>query len=161
MMSLTSKRNCEIASNTTEEVEACLECFESTQPSESNQPSKTDFLQSLANCSSEHLSPEFDECTVMMEELAEDPEKNPEEMGKQIFICNRRVVTRNLVEQCSNEMTEVTPENLLTVMECGHYTVFKWFKENVQFPAIQKNPKEKSIENQGEKDADKGTDNQI
>ena len=161
LMSLTSKRNCEIASNTTEEVKACMECFESSQPTESYQPSKQEFLQSLATCSSEHLSPHFDECTAMMENLAKDPEKNSLEMGKQIFTCNSRVVTRNLVEQCSRDMTEVTPENLLAVTECGHYTEFKWFKDNIDFPELRKNAVRENILGEEETDSDKIVANKI
>jgi len=161
LMSLTSKRNCEIASNTTEEVEACMECFKSSQPTESYQPSRQEFLQSLATCSSEHLSPHFDECTAMMKVLAEDPENNSKEMGKQIFICNSRVVTRNLVEQCSSNMTEVTSENLLAVTECGHYTVFKWFKDNIKFPELKKNTLGEKIVGEEEKDPKKTVDNEI
>jgi len=137
MMSLISKRHCEIASNTEEEEESCMECFESTQPTESDQPSKSEYVKSLATCSAEHLSPQYDECTTMMEEMAVDPEKNSKTMGKGIFLCYMRVVTKNLVEQCSNGMTETTPENLLNVMQCGSYTVFEWMQKNVRFPKIE------------------------
>merc|ERR1711872_256921 len=116
------------------------ECFESTQPTESEQPSKSEYVKSLATCSAEHLSPHYDECTTMMEEMAVDPEKNSETMGKGIFLCYMRVVTKNLVEQCSNGMTETTPENLLTVMECGSYNVFDWIRKNVKPPTFEDYP---------------------
>jgi len=147
MMSLISKRHCEIASNTEDEEEACMECFESTQPTESEQPSKSEYVKSLATCSAEHLSPHYDECTTMMEEMAVDPEKNSETMGKGIFLCYMRVVTKNLVEQCSDGMTETSPENLLNVMQCGSYTVFEWMQKNVRFPKLDKfSPEDYSIE---------------
>jgi len=149
MMSLISKRHCEIASNTAEEEESCMECFDSTKPSESELPSKSDYVKSLATCSAEHLSPLYDECTEMMEEMAVDPEKNSKTMGKGIFFCYLRVVTKNLVEQCSSGMAEATAENLLNVMECGSYTVFEWMQKNVRFPKIEKfTPEDYSIENE-------------
>lgn len=138
MMSLISKRHCEIASSTAEEESSCMECFESTKPSESQLPSKSDYVKSLAGCSAEHLSPLYDECTDMMKEMAKDPENNSKTMGKGIFLCYMRVVTRNLVEQCSSGMTETSPENLLSVMECGSYTVFEWIQKNVKFTEIEK-----------------------
>jgi len=155
MMSLISKRHCEIASNTEEEEIACMECFESTKPRESEELSKSDYVKSLATCSAEHLSPHYDECTTMMEEMAVDPEKHSKTMGKGIFLCYMRVVTKSLVEQCSNEMelTDTTPENLLNVMQCGSYTVFEWMQKNVRFPKLEKfSPEDYSLEDQDEED---------
>lgn len=158
MMSLISKRHCEIASNTAEEEESCMECFESTKPAESELPSKSDYVKSLAGCSAEHLSPLYDECTDMMEEMAKDPENNSKTMGKGIFFCYMRVVTRNLVEQCSGGMTETTPENLLSVMECGSYTIFEWIQKNVRFPRVENFEQEdysiESEENENEPEDD-------
>ena len=138
MLSLISKRHCELASTSVKEESSCLECFESTKPSESKLPSKSDYVKSLAGCSAQHLSPLYDECTSMMDEMAKDPENNSKTMGKGIFLCYMRVVTKNLVEQCSIEMVSATPENLLRVMECGRYRVFEWIQKNVQFPEIEK-----------------------
>jgi len=138
MLSLISKRHCELASTSVEDESSCLECFESTKPTKSKLPSKSDYVKSLAGCSAQHLSPLYDECTGMMEEMAKDPENNSKTMGKGIFLCYMRVVTKNLVEQCSTEMESATPENLLRVMECGRYTVFEWIQKNVKFPEIDK-----------------------
>merc|ERR1711981_1068940 len=149
------KRDFEIASNTEEEEIACMECFESTKPRESEELSKSDYVKSLATCSAEHLSPHYDECTTMMEEMAVDPEKYSKTMGKGIFLCYLRVVTKNLVEQCSNEMelTDTTPENLLSVMQCGSYTVFEWMQKNVRFPEIEKfSPEDYSLEDEDKED---------
>jgi len=137
MMSLISKRHCELASSTAEEESSCMDCFESTKPSESQLPSKSDYVKSLAGCSAQHLSPLYDECTDMMMEMAKDPENNSKTMGKGIFLCYMRVVTRHLVEQCSSEMTSASPENLLSVMECGSYSIFEWMQKNVKFPKIE------------------------
>merc|ERR1712236_9204 len=136
MMSLISKRHCQLASNTAEEESGCLECFESTKPTESLLPSKSDYVKSLATCSEKHLSPMYDQCTDMMFEMSKDPENNSKTLGQGIFMCYMRVVTRNLVEQCSIQMTSASPENLLSVMECGSYTVFEWIQKNVEFPEI-------------------------
>lgn len=141
MMSLTSKRHCEIASNTLEEEESCMECFESTLSSSSGA------LKSLAACSAEHLSPHYDTCTAIMEEMTEDPE-NSREMGKEIYLCYMRVVTRTLVQQCSSSMEDTTPGNLLTVMQCGDYKVFEWFKNNVEIPEFSS--EDYSIEEEAE-----------
>ena len=73
----------------------------------------------------------------MMMEMAKDPENNSKTMGKGIFLCYMRVVTRHLVEQCSSEMTSASPENLLSVMECGSYSIFEWMQKNVKFPKIE------------------------
>merc|ERR1711936_550437 len=99
MMSLISKRHCQLASNTAEEETGCLECFESTKPTESLLPSKSDYVKSLATCSEKHLSPMYDQCTDMMFEMSKDPENNSKTLGQGIFMCYMRVVTRNLVEQ--------------------------------------------------------------
>merc|ERR1711936_656918 len=136
MMSLISKRHCQLASNTAEEETGCLECFESTKPTESLLPSKSDYVKSLATCSEKHLSPMYDQCTDMMFEMSKDPENNSKTLGQGIFMCYMRVVTRNLVEQCSAQMTSASPENLLSVMECGSYTVFEWIQKNVEFPEL-------------------------
>jgi len=136
MMSLISKRHCQLASNTAEEETECLECFESTKPTESQLPSQSNYVKSLATCSEKHLSPMYDQCTDMMFEMSKDPENNSKTLGQGIFMCYMRVVTKNLVEQCSAQMTSATPENLLSVMECGSYSVFEWIQKNVDFPEI-------------------------
>ena len=71
-----------------------------------------------------------------MFEMSKDPENNSKSLGQGIFMCYMRVVTKNLVEQCSAQMISATPENLLSVMECGSYTVFDWIQKNVEFPEI-------------------------
>ena len=125
MMSLTSKRHCEIASNTLEEEESCVECFESSLSSGS--------VKYLAACSAQHLSPHYDQCTAIMEQITEEQE-NSREREKEVHLCYMRVVTRTLVQQCSTSMEDITPGNLLTVMQCGDYKVFEWFKNNVEIP---------------------------
>jgi len=141
MATLISKRHCEIASSNEAEEIACLQCFEQTKPTVGVElPSKSDYVKSLASCSAKHLSPKYDQCTSMMKEMSEDPETKSKTMGKDIFLCYMRVVTKNLVEQCSNGMTETTPENLLTVMECGSYNVFDWIRKNVKPPTFEDYP---------------------
>jgi len=139
MMSLISKRHCEIASGTPEEEASCQECFDSSRPDLSgSQPSKKEYVNSLATCSAKHLSPQYDECTSMMQEMAVDPENKAKSMSKGIFFCYMRVVTKNLVEECSNSIgiQETTAENLLGVMECSSYRVFQWMRKNVRLPKI-------------------------
>jgi len=136
MMSLISKRHCQIASNTPEEKTDCLDCFESTRPTESQLLNKSEYVKSLATCSALHLSPLYDQCTELMMEMSKDPEKNSQRMGEGIFLCYMRVVTGNLVEQCSVGMTIASPKNLLSVMECGSYTVFEWLQQNIKFPQL-------------------------
>merc|ERR1711915_311880 len=137
MMSLISKRHCEITSSTTEEEDSCQECFDSIKTHPTN--NSDDHVKLLANCSAEHLSPKYDECTAMMQELASNKETREDSFGKKIFFCYMRVVTKNLVEECSNmlDIQETSAKNLLQVMECGSYRVFQWMRKNVRQPMLE------------------------
>merc|ERR1719419_632168 len=136
MMFLVSKHHCEIASSKTENEESCQKCFDSiqTHPTSNLETSRDDHVKLLANCSAEHLSPKYDECTTMMQELATNKEKKEDSFGKQIFFCYMRVVTKDLVEECSNmlDIQETSAKNLLHVMECGSYRVSQWMRQNVR-----------------------------
>ena len=74
MGSLVYQRHCNIASASAEDPDlaeaACVECFEAvTHPDQV--PGPQEYVASLASCGAKHLAPEYDSCTLLLNELAE------------------------------------------------------------------------------------------
>ena len=81
-------------------------------------------LQDQITCSREHLSPKFDECTTLVEELDEDSKKKiPFEMMPKLFSkrskCVKIVQARIIAEQCSKGMKKVTFGNISKMKRSG------------------------------------------
>ena len=69
MMSLVSQRHCHIATNSSEEETSCNQCFEEAahNPDIAN---PQDHVRALAYCSTTYLSPIYEECSLLLEDLA-------------------------------------------------------------------------------------------
>ena len=134
LTALVFKRHCIIASSSGEEEAACNSCFKSHLPGNLNSlPSPEEHFRSLANCAATHLTPLYDSCTDLLQEVIKDPRANGH-LGHQVFLCFTRVVTQHQVEECAQKVEEVTSEALLDVMGCGTHSVNTWVRDNVSPP---------------------------
>ena len=134
LTALVFKRHCIIASSSGEEEAACNSCFKSHLPGNLNSlPSPEEHFRSLANCAATHLTPLYDPCTDLLQEVIKDPRANGH-LGHQVFLCFTRVVTQHQVEECAQEIKEVSSEALLEVMGCGTHSVNTWVRDNVSPP---------------------------
>jgi len=142
LASLVFKRHCIIASQSADEEQDCNKCFSSHLNGNINQlVSPEDHFKSLAACSTTHLSPRYDTCTGLLNDLIQNPKAN-RHLGHDIFLCFTRVVTQYQVEECSEGIEEVNAEMLLEVMECGTHSVNTWVMENVSLPPPPPPPQE-------------------
>lgn len=134
LTALVFKRHCIVASSSGEEEAACNSCFESHLPGNLNSlPSPEEHFRSLATCASTHLAPLYDSCTELLQEVIKDPRANGH-LGHQVFLCFTRMVTQHQVEECAQEVKEVSSEALLKVMGCGTHSVHTWVRDNVSPP---------------------------
>ena len=134
LTALVFKRHCIVASSSGEEEAACNSCFEAHLPGNLNSlPSPEEHFRSLANCAATHLAPQYDTCTELLQEVIKDPRANGH-LGHQVFLCFTRVVTQHQVEECAQEIQEVSSEALLEVMGCGTHSVNTWVRDNVSPP---------------------------
>merc|ERR1712083_76134 len=83
-------------------------------------------LAAITACSKNHLAPEYDECTAIMEAGTD---------MKAAHKCYSKVLLGNVVSECIDEKSVSTADadSLNTVVECGVENVFEWLEE--------KNPK--------------------
>merc|ERR1712183_337669 len=134
LTALVFKRHCIVASSSGEEEAACNSCFESHLPGNLNSlPSPEEHFRSLATCAATHLTPLYDSCTELLQQVIKDPRANGH-LGHKVFLCFTRVVTQHQVEECAQEVKEVTSEALLEVMGCGTHSVNTWVRDNVSPP---------------------------
>ena len=134
LTALVFKRHCITASSTEEEEAACNSCFEAHLPGNLNSlPSPEEHFRSLANCAATHLTPLYDTCTELLQQVIKDPRAN-RHLGHQVFLCFTRVVTQHQVEECAEQVQEATSEALLEVMGCGTHRVNTWVRDNVSPP---------------------------
>jgi len=139
MGSLVYQRHCNIASASAEDPEqaeaACVECFEAvTHPDQVPRPQE--YVASLASCGAKHLAPEYDSCTLLLNELAEGNGTDDRNIGREIFLCFTRVVDMAQIQSCVTEMeimeeTEVTTGSLLDVMVCNERINDKWVVDHI------------------------------
>jgi len=122
MGSLVYQRHCNIASASAEDPEqaeaTCVECFEAvTHPDQV--PSPQEYVASLASCGAKHLAPEYDSCTLLLNELAEGNGTD----DRNIASC--------VTEMEMTEETEVTAGSLLDVMVCNERINDKWVVDHI------------------------------
>jgi len=109
------KTNCLISSYSMNEVESCMKCFKAAVPKVG-----IDLLQSRISCSRQYLSPHFDECTDMMEDVVKEPKKKHQnEKLIKASKCFGDVRTRNILERCFRGTKEIPPLNAVDSILCG------------------------------------------
>jgi len=83
-------------------------------------------MAAITACSKNHLAPDYDECTKIMEAGTD---------MKAAHKCYQKVLLGNVVSECIEEenVSTADADSLNSVVECGVENVFEWLQE--------KNPK--------------------
>jgi len=79
-------------------------------------------VKKMTICSEKHLSPRYDQCTKIMKDGKKDGVEE----------CYTRVLVKNLVSECSDDITAATAETLEEVVDCGKENVMEWMED--RFP---------------------------
>ena len=108
---------CEFVSANEEDLFSCSECFKDSVAVDIVDNQHFEFI---ADCSEKHLDPLFSECTEIIKKMIANNTENDEALGQQVFLCSKKVVTKHLVEQCSEGVENISVDNLLAVAECTH-----------------------------------------
>merc|ERR1712211_132113 len=126
MISLVYHRHCNIASDNDDDEEHCNLCFYDAAHN-TDLVTPQDRVRALAYCSTTYLSPTYEECSLLLEDLSNNDDHDGR-IGREIFRCFTRVVDRHNVEICS---VGITPEmisawSLLDVLACSQQVNDEW-----------------------------------
>jgi len=151
--SLVYQRHCNIASNSIEEETRCNQCFQkASHPSEL--PSPQEYVTSLHDCTAKHLSPVYDSCSNLLDELAHNETHNGI-IGRELFLCFTRVIDRHQVATCAEDVAfesldDLDAWTLLDVMVCNDDINDSWVIDHVNPrdlpPPLQPSEAEHEIE---------------
>jgi len=112
----------------------CKKCFmNAVKPSRNPRArvnAKEAILTAVTGCSEEFLAPVYDKCTTMLKD------KTSEKKG--VHECYIRLLVTELVQTCSNGITEATPETMNTVMDCGKDKVKAFVMKNASPKMLEK-----------------------
>jgi len=129
--SLVYQRHCNISSNSLEEETSCNQCFQkASHPSKL--PSPQEYVTSLHSCTTKFLSPLYDSCSNLLDELAHN-ETHDGVIGRELFLCFTRVVDRHQVGTCALDVSaeDLDAWTLLDVMVCNDDINDSWVMNHV------------------------------